>query len=109
MVLLPVMEQTGDEFTVKVRWHALAHPLLSTICNVYWPAALMGPVHCAFPVNPFGPLQTYCVMPAGPQNSLVWPAQIVSLPVMVQTGGALTVNVALQLVWHPFASVIVTV
>ena len=48
-------------------------------------------------------------MPAVAEKLVVDPIQIELLPVIVQTGSGFTVSVLAQVLWHPFASVIVTV
>ena len=48
-------------------------------------------------------------MPAVALNEVLLPWQITLLPVMVQTGNGFTVNTLVQVLWHPLASVIVTV
>ena len=103
------MLQLGNVYTVKVLLHVLWQPLASVIVAVYVPAALMGPVHCVVTLNPPGPLHAYDAMPAVAQNDVVAPTQIAFVPVMLQFGNVYTVKVLLHVLWHPLASVIVTV
>ena len=61
-------------------------------------------------VKPPGPVHAYVVMPAVALHVVVLPAQTALLPpVIVQIGSGFTANVLAQVLWQPFASVIVTV
>ena len=74
----------------------------------YVPATVIVIV-CVDAVNPPGPVHAYEVMPAVAKNEVLLPWQITLLPVMLQTGNGFTVSVLAQVLWQPFASVIVTV
>ena len=67
------------------------------------------PVLCVVAVKPPGPVHAYEVMPAVAEKLVVVPVQIELLPDIVQTGNGFTVNTLKQVLWHPLASVIVTV
>ena len=62
-------------------------------------------MHCV--VAPL--LHRYLVHPAGAQSWVVFPMQIVLLPVIVQTGAATVVTVLVQVLVQPAALVAVTV
>ena len=65
---------------------------------------------CVDAVNPPGPVHAYVVMPAVALHVVVLPAQTELLPpVIAQIGSGFTTNVLTQLLWQPFAVVIVTV
>jgi hypothetical protein len=109
IVLSPVMSQVGKSFTVSVLVQVLEQPLALVMVTVYVPAVLIDPVHCVVAVKPPGPVHEYELMPAGAQNSVDPPVQIVLLPVMSQVGKSSTVSVLVQVLEQPLASVIVTV
>jgi hypothetical protein len=103
MELLPVIVQTGVVLTVTVLLHVLTHPPAVVVVTEYVPAAV---TVIQFVVAPL--LHKYDAAPAGTHSCVDCPWQIVLLPVIVQTGDALTVTVWLHVLTHPPALVTVT-
>ena len=78
------------------------------IVTVYVPAVPIVIV-CVDAVKPPGPVHVYVVMAAVALHVVVLNAHTLPPPVIAQIGSGFTTNVLAQVLWQPFASVIVTV
>src|SRR5262245_36761623 len=96
IALSPVMLHTGLSCTVSSWLQLFEQPFASVMCRLYVPATPIGPVHCVEAEKPPGPVHEYDARPAGPQNSVVVPAQMSLSPVILQTGLSCTMSVWLQ-------------
>ena len=98
-----MIEQLGGVLTVTVLLQLLVHPLELVTVTEYVPVEPTV-IHCV--VAPV--LHKYPASPAGAHNCTVLPKQQELFPVIEQLGGVYVVTVLLQVLVHPFASVIVT-